>query len=119
LWCDDDPNVPERRGEDKAQATSLPPDWRPGVRVIEWATKQGMTPEWVAAQIDEFVVYWRDTGERRKSWDATFIRRLHTLQANESNGQDHEPERRLADKDYRRGATPLEQIPWIRRATDG
>ena len=40
-----------------------------------------MTREWVQAQVDEFLVYWSDTGERRKSWDATFIKRLQCLQA--------------------------------------
>jgi hypothetical protein len=97
----------------------LPPHWQPSDRVYDWADKQGMTREWVIAQIDEFIVYWRDTGERRKSWDATFINRLRTLQANAAKGQDHEPEHRRADKDYTNGATPLDQIPWIRPAAAG
>jgi len=70
-------------------------------------------------QIDEFIVYWSETGERRKSWDATFINRLQSLQANRAEGQEHEPERGLADKDYREGATPFDQISWIRRTSDG
>jgi len=81
--------------------------------VFDWAAKRGMTRTWVEAQIEEFVVYWTDTGERRKSWDATFINRLQTLQANQAKDQAHEPEPRLADKDYLTGATPLDQIPWL------
>ena len=68
----------------------------------------------MSAQIDEFVVYWSDTGKRRESWDATFINRLRTLQASAATRQDHEPESGLADKDYSVGATPLDQIPWLR-----
>ena len=75
-----------------------------------------MTRTWVEAQIDEFLVYWTDTGEARKSWDATFINRLQALQASQANDQVHEPEPRLADKDYSIGATPLDQIPWLNPA---
>ncbi len=117
--CGDDARTHHRTTSDAKEPTPIPPDWRPGDRVFAWAAKQGMTRQWVEAQIDEFVVYWSDTGERRKSWEATFINRLRTLQANEPKGQDHEPERRLADKDYASGATPLDQIPWIRPVAVG
>jgi len=99
--------------KDSRKATPIPPDWRPGERVFEWAAKRGMTSTWVEAQIEEFLVYWGDTRERRKSWDATFINRLQALQANQPRDQSHEPEPRLADKDYLTGATPLDQIPWL------
>ena len=71
------------------------------------------------AQIDEFVVYWSDTRERRKRWDATFIKRLQSLQANAAKAQDHEPKQPLADKDYGNDATPLDQIPWLRTKAHG
>ena len=100
------------RGADgAAKATPIPPHWRPGERVFDWAAKHAMTRTWVEAQIDEFVVYWSDTGERRKSWDATFIKRLQTLQANAAKGQDHEPEHRLADKDYSERGNPARSDP--------
>ncbi|MCP3971672.1 MAG: helix-turn-helix domain-containing protein [Rhodobacteraceae bacterium] len=110
---------PKCMANGRGKAGPVPPDWRPGERVFDWAAKQGMARQWVEAQIDEFVVYWSDTGERRKSWEATFINRLRTLQANEAKRQDHEPQQRLADKDYGNGATPLDQIPWIRPAIVG
>jgi hypothetical protein len=81
--------------------------------VFAWATKQGMTRDWVEAQIDEFVVYWTDTGAVRQSWDATFINRLQALRTNRAKDLGHDPEPRLADKDYLTGATPLDQIPWL------
>ncbi len=108
----------KRRADGAAKATPIPLQWRPGERVFDWAAKHALTRTWVEAQIDEFVVYWSDTGERRKSWDATFIKRLQTLQANAAKGQDHEPEHRLADKDYSEGATPLDQIPWLQSPID-
>ena len=115
--CGDDTAHPEKTtANDSRKATPIPPDWRPGERVFAWAVKRGMTRTWVEAQIEEFLVYWGDTGERRKSWDATFINRLQALQANQPNDQAHEPEPRLADKDYRTGATPLDQIPWLNPA---
>jgi hypothetical protein len=65
---------PKRTDDDERKATPIPPDWRPGERVFDWAAKRGMTRTWVEAQTEEFLLYWTDTGEARKSWDATFIR---------------------------------------------
>jgi hypothetical protein len=45
-----------RRGITKATPTPL--DWRPGERVFDWASKQGMTRKWVDGQVEQFVVYW-------------------------------------------------------------
>ncbi|WP_373510936.1 hypothetical protein [Thiocapsa sp.] len=42
--------------------------------------------------------------------DATFIQRL---QARTTQRPPHVPTGRLADKDYARGATPLDRIPWL------
>ena len=107
-------------------AQPIPHDWTPTARVYAWAEKQGLTKDWVEAQVDEFVLYWTDTGERRKSWDATFINRLtwlnlHQYQASPSRL--HPDERiqhtGLADKDYARDATPLEDIPWMRPTAVG
>ena len=113
---DDTAHRPKPTTDRRGRATPIPRDWRPGERVFAWAATRGMTRTWVEAQIEEFLVYWGDTGERRKSWDATFINRLQSLQANQPNDQGHEPEPRLADKDYSIGATPLDQIPWLNPA---
>ena len=94
-------------------ARPIPPDWGPGARVLSWAAKQGIARDWVQDQVEEFVAYWSDTGSHRTSWDATFIQRLQTLQARTTQRPSHEPTGRLADKDYARGATPLDRIPWL------
>ncbi|MEA1053890.1 DnaT-like ssDNA-binding domain-containing protein, partial [Lamprobacter modestohalophilus] len=62
--------------QQSARAAPIPPTWTPGESVYAWALKRGLTRDWVQAQIDEFIIYWRDCGESRKSWDATFINRL-------------------------------------------
>ncbi len=119
LCGDADTRPPTRTDNGQRKAEPIAPDWQPGERVFDWAAKQGLTRVWVQDQVDEFLVYWTDAGERRKSWDASFINRLQTLQAHRAKGQDHEPQRRLADKDYREGATPFDQISWIRRTSVG
>jgi hypothetical protein len=103
-------DTPKRRPD---PAHPIPPDWGPGARVLSWAAKQGIARDWVQDQVAEFVAYWSDTGSRRTSWDATFIQRLQTLQARTTQRPPHEPTGRLADKDYARGATPLDRIPWL------
>jgi len=69
LSYDDDVRTRERRADGRGTATAVPQRWRP----------------------DEFVAYWSDRGQPRKSWDATFILRLQRLQANAAKDQDHEP----------------------------
>lgn len=108
-----DPSVSPTH-QQRARAAPIPPTWTPGESVYAWAHKRGLTREWVQAQIDEFVIYWRDCGESRKSWDATFINRLQLLQSRMTKEPPHETRQRLADKDYAAGATPLDQIDWLR-----
>lgn len=98
----------------RARAAPIPAAWTPSESVYAWAQKRGLSRDWVQAQIDEFVIYWRDCGEPRKSWDATFINRLQLLQSRKTDGPSHETRQRLADKDYAAGATPLDQIDWLR-----
>ncbi|MCF8005325.1 MAG: hypothetical protein K9L32_14200 [Chromatiaceae bacterium] len=100
--------------QQRARSAPIPPTWTPSESVYTWAHKRGLTRDWVQAQIDEFVIYWRDCGESRKSWDATFINRLQQLQSRMPKGSPHETRQRLADKDYTAGATPLDQIDWLR-----
>ncbi|MBK1620441.1 hypothetical protein CKO42_18760 [Lamprobacter modestohalophilus] len=100
--------------QQRARSAPIPPTWTPSESVYTWAQKRGLTRDWVQAQIDEFVIYWRDCGESRKSWDATFINRLQLLQSRMTKGSTHETPQRLAVKDYAAGATPLDQIEWLR-----
>jgi hypothetical protein len=110
--------TPRPRASTPAQP--IPGDWQPSARAYAWADKQGLTKDWVTAQIDEFVIYWSDAGERRKSWEATFINRLKWLNdhrpTHNSRSLDDAPiaHTGLAEKDYARDATPLEDIPWLR-----
>ncbi|MCU0974069.1 MAG: DnaT-like ssDNA-binding domain-containing protein [Burkholderiales bacterium] len=106
---------PGRRGK----ARPIPPGWQPGERVFAWAAGQGLTRAWVAAQVAEFVVYWSDAGEARRSWDATFMNRLRALQAQAPRGANDASVQPLAAKDYRSGATPLADIPWLKAAAVG
>ena len=96
-----------------ASAAPIPPTWHPGERVFDWAAKQGLAPEWVRAQVDEFVVYWTDAGTSRLSWDATFINRLRDLQVPARRTRNHAPAQPGPVKDYAAGATPTECIPWL------
>jgi hypothetical protein len=113
-----------KRAKTTKQATTIASDWQPGERAYAWAEKQGLSRDWVQAQIDEFVIYWSDAGERRKSWDATFINRLKWLSTHQTthSSKDSADETiqhtGLADKDYASGATPPEQISWLRAYAD-
>ena len=116
-------NEPLRRAHARAEppkeplgataAGPIPLTWHPGERVFDWAAKQGLAPDWVRAQVGEFVIYWTDAGTARRSWDATFINRLRDLQAPARRTQNHAPAQPGPVKDYAAGATPTECIPWL------
>jgi hypothetical protein len=55
--------------------TKISADWKPSIKVLEWTRNQGIPDKQVLVEIvPSFVAYWLDTGEKRKSWDATFMR---------------------------------------------
>lgn len=95
----------------------IPPDWQPGERVYAWATKHGLSRDWVEDQVDEFITFWTDAGIRRRSWDATFIHRMEYLLTRPIPKKQEKTHvishTGLADKDYDKGATPFDQIPWL------
>jgi hypothetical protein len=64
LCGDDITQSPNCSTDGRTKATAIPPNWQPGERVFDWAAKRGMTRTWVQAQIEEFLVYWTDTGGR-------------------------------------------------------
>lgn len=100
----------------KKSGATIPADWKPSGRVIAWAEKQGMPAQWVEDQVDEFVVYWTDRSEARKSWDATFMNRLRTLHEQRSVDNrrgNNGPDSNHVGKDYAAGATPIDAIPWM------
>lgn len=66
-----------RKKENVVSKKSKPisPDWTPSETTIQWALKQGATENLIFSKlVPEFVTYFTDTGEKKKSWNSAFVR---------------------------------------------
>jgi hypothetical protein len=48
-------------------------DWAPTEQMWALISEQGIDPEFVRKLIPEFILYWRDTGDKKRSWCDTFL----------------------------------------------
>ena len=55
----------------------IAPRWQPDQELLRHLALHGITAEFAAAQVDEFVLYWSDRGEPAHSWNAKF--RSHVI----------------------------------------
>ncbi|MDG4550754.1 MAG: DnaT-like ssDNA-binding domain-containing protein [Candidatus Contendobacter sp.] len=71
----------EGKGERAAQAPTrahkakfpLPVDWIPDSSTYAFLEKQGIPRDFAESCLDEFRLYWRENGEHRPGWEATFL----------------------------------------------
>ncbi|GIX31847.1 MAG: hypothetical protein KatS3mg124_2319 [Porticoccaceae bacterium] len=77
------------------RATAMTPDWRPAPEAVELLTRQaGVAPHFVEDCIPEFVLYWRERGERRSTWNTDFVRhvRLQWARYRHAVAHDRDPQ---------------------------
>jgi len=56
-------------------ACVIPTDWHPDENSVAWAINLGATREFIEnTLVPGFVAYWRDTDDKKKSWNQTFLR---------------------------------------------
>ncbi len=65
----------------------IPPDWRPDAACLEILQLAEIDEAWAMRQIPEFLLYWRETGEARSSWNTLFLQRLKQLWARRLDGK--------------------------------
>jgi hypothetical protein len=47
--------------------------WVPTEQVWKLISEQGMNPEFARKLLPEFILYWTDTGDKKRSWSDTFV----------------------------------------------
>lgn len=55
---------------------TIPDDWTPSERCWELVQKAGIPKAFATEQVDEFILYWQERGEKRPGWEATFLNRV-------------------------------------------
>ncbi|GLS25299.1 hypothetical protein GCM10007877_10130 [Marinibactrum halimedae] len=64
------------------KASPITEQWTPSAECLELLQTQcEMSAEFIRAQIPEFILYWRNRGEIKHSWDSVFIRHLKYIWA--------------------------------------
>ncbi len=91
-------------------------NWRPGAACMEILQLAQIDERWALEQVPEFVLYWRETGEARESWNTIFLQRAKQLwaqrAARETGGECDAGDEVLA------GAIGTEDHAWYQRITD-
>src|SRR5690606_12015122 len=57
----------------------LTPDWAPAPDVVTQLGQYGIPPDFIDAQVAEFVAYWTERGESRHGWNAKFLKQVLRL----------------------------------------
>lgn len=57
-------------------ASPMRPDWQPTPDTVRQLAMHSIPADFIAAQVAEFVIYWRDRKEAAHSWDARFYRQV-------------------------------------------
>lgn len=56
--------------------TTIKPDWKPSEDCIARLEMHGISAEFARGLVDEFVIYWSESGETKKSWNSTFFNKV-------------------------------------------
>lgn len=84
-------------------ATIINNDWAPTPECVELLKTQcEMDETFIASQIPEFILYWRNRGEPKHSWDSIFIRHLKYVWAKQHQLINHSTGNELANQSHER-----------------
>ena len=73
------PEPPAASAPARAPTRVLTPDWAPAPDVVTQLGQYGIPPDFIDAQVAEFVAYWTERGEPRHGWNAKFIKQVLRL----------------------------------------
>jgi len=71
--------VKKVKNSNKAVSTTpICKNFKPSKRDYELLAEKGIAKPFVDSEINDFIQYWLETGEKKKSWNATFRTRVRT-----------------------------------------
>ncbi|HEY8384887.1 MAG TPA: DnaT-like ssDNA-binding domain-containing protein [Porticoccaceae bacterium] len=72
LWREE-----EARSAQRGRETLMDPLWQPSPDAVRILVEQaGINRNFVEDAVPEFILYWRDRGERRSTWNSDFVRHV-------------------------------------------
>ncbi|MEH6651762.1 MAG: DnaT-like ssDNA-binding domain-containing protein [Motiliproteus sp.] len=64
----------EQQEQHNRQLKTIQPGWQPQSTTLQMLTKQGMTEQFALDCVDQFVAYYMEQGQRKKSWEQPFLK---------------------------------------------
>jgi len=94
----------------------LAADWKPNAACLEILQMARIDEGWALQELAEFVLYWRDTGEARESWNIIFLQRMKQVWAQRLKRQ--ELEEANARPELAGGSVEADDQAWRQRVSD-
>ena len=64
----------EQQEQHNRQLKTIQPGWQPQPTTLQMLTKLGMTEQFALDCVDQFVAYYMEQGQRKKSWEQPFLK---------------------------------------------
>lgn len=66
-------------------AHRIPKNWQPNHSVLTQLEHRGVTPEFIASAVDDFVFYWSERNETSHAWSSKFLKNVQRRWEQEQN----------------------------------
>ena len=92
-----------RQGSSSSEqnAASIQQQWQPSQDAIEILERMGIHKNFVIDAIPEFVLYWRERGESKSTWNSKFVAHTKRQWARYTNTLKHDTEPRAIGENWR------------------
>ncbi len=86
----------------RSRETAITGDWQPSQDAFELLNRQGgINRNFIEDAIPEFILYWRERGDRRSTWNTDFVRHVRTQWAKFTATLEQDSEPRIIARDWR------------------
>jgi len=96
LWREE-----EVRSAQRGREIVMTADWQPSAEAVRILTEQtGININFIEDAVPEFILYWRERGERRSTWNSDFVRHVKRQWARFTLSLEHDSEPRPLIRDW-------------------
>ncbi len=96
-WREDEVRTVKRNRE-----TAMVSGWQPSPDAVDLLNRQaGINRNFIEDAIPEFILYWRERGDHRSTWNTDFVRHVKTQWARYTATLEHDSEPKAITRDWR------------------
>lgn len=96
LWREE-----ETRSAQRSREIPMAPGWRPSKDAIDLLSRQaGINPNFIEDAIPEFILYWKERGDLKSTWNSDFVRHVKIQWARFTATLENDSEPRAIARDW-------------------